>query len=482
MGRLAWLCISGAIHLLSLPAVAAAADLVLLHARCVDPLARTVEERSLWIRDGVIVELGAPDGANLPSESVGAPRFDLASGYVLPALADAWVHGGAQRSPGHRDLLGARGTAQLMLAAGVVEFVDVHLQGQALLWRERILAGEAQLARIRVGGPLITARGGVGSEFPGARTVRDAAGMGALVDSLAALPAALCPDLLALVFDGSRREPRLTTELLTVALERASASGLELAVQVGSWRDAYDALAAGARWLVQLPFGPPPEAVRELLAAREVVWTPTLGVGQEFARLVSDPLLRDDPCLALFLPDLLVQDYAQVRVPQGRITEVAQRRATLAGTLAFLRENGVRWRAGSASGALGTAHGWSLLRELEWMVELGLDPWEALASALPRGFTGAQAFAEGAPGDLMVLPRSPVDDMTALRSLEAIVLGGERLDPRAIAATVQRELEEEIPPSPMPFGGRVPLIVVVAGGFALLLVVRSAIKRAAAHA
>lgn len=481
-GRLVGLAGLWTIHLLLLASVASAADLVLLRARCLDPLARTVDERSLWIRDGVIEALGTPDGGDLPPESAGTPRFDLASGYVLPGLADAWVHAGTQRSPGHRDLVGARGTARLMLAAGVVEFVDVHLEGEALLTRERIRSGEAHLARMRVGGPLITAQGGVGSDFPGARQVRDLAGMTALVDSLAALPPTLRPDLVAVVFDGARREPRLSRDLLERALERASAAQLEVAVQVGTWRDAFDALGSGATWLVQLPFGPAPEALRELLADREVIWTPTLAVGLDFAELVADPSLRQDPLLAVLLPDLLLQDYAQVRIPQGRLTEVRQRSETLASTLAFLRENGVRLRAGSAAGALGTAFGWSLLRELEWMVRLGVDPWEALASAMPSGGPAKTSFAVGAPGDLLVLPRSPLEDLSALRALEAVVFAGERLDPRAIAAVVEREIEEEIPPSPLPFGGRVPLIVVVAGGFALLLMVRRAIKRAAAHA
>ena len=218
----------------SAPAAARAADLVLLHARCVDPAARSVDEASIWISGGVIGALGASDGSDLPALSQGVPRFDLAGAYVLPGLADAWVHAGVQRSPGHRDRVGARGTAQLVLAAGVVEFLDVHLDGETLLERELSQNESNAVARVRVGGPLITAHGGVASDLPGARQLADAASTAALVDSLAALPATLRPDVIAFVFDSSRRNPRLALDALQAGLDRAGASGLEAAVQVGT--------------------------------------------------------------------------------------------------------------------------------------------------------------------------------------------------------------------------------------------------------
>ena len=461
------------------PGPARGADLVLIDARCVDPVARTIERRSVWIRDGVVAALGAPDGADLPGESRGSVRWNLEGGYLLPGLHDVWVHGGTQRSPGHRDRVGALGTAQLALAAGVVGFLDVHLDSEMIGLRGAWSGNDPRAARPRVGGPLITVEGGTASDFPGARLVDGPQAVRALVDSLAALDPSRRPDALGFVFDAARGQPRLTDQTLPAGLRAARAQGLPAAVQVGSWRDAYEALGLGADWLVQLPFGVMPEAVRERVSEREVLWTPTVTLGLDFARLLGDPELRSDPLLARILPELLLEDYAQVRVPQSRFAEMAERRDTAFSNLEILVASGVRLRLGSAAGALGTAFGWSLLREVEWVAEALGDPWLALASALPADHPGV---AVGAEGDFVVLPRSPVDDPTALRSLEAVVLAGSRVDPAAVAASVTRTVEEDIPPDPLPFGGRVPLVVLVIAAFTVLLVIRRWVKRAAARA
>jgi hypothetical protein len=223
----------------------------------------------------------------------------------------------------------------------------------------------------------LISEGGVGSNFPGARPVRDAVdGRTAVAEILASTRA---PQRLSVVFDRGRSRRGLTAEVLGAILEEAGPT--PVAVYVGTWRDAYEALDAGAGWIVQIPPGPAPEPVLELIRSRRPVWTPTIAVGSDFMALMADPELRNDPGLARSLTPEMRADYGEVRVPQARLTEARLQNEDRLATLVQLTEAGAILVAGSQSGGLGTAHGWSLVRELDWWFRAGLEPWDILASA-----------------------------------------------------------------------------------------------------
>ena len=85
---------------------------------------------------------------------------------------------------------------------------------------------------------------------------------------------------------------------------------------------------------------------------------------------------------------------------------------------------GVQLLAGTdAGGVLG--HG-IIHDELDEFARSGLDPVAILDAATwaPRRFLGVPGLEDGAPADLLVVPRDPRTDHRALRELDHVVLGG----------------------------------------------------------
>jgi len=447
------------------------ADVVLLDARCVDPGTGSIQPASVWIEGDVIRALGSPDGSDLGPGASDVPRLDLGGAHLLPGLVDLRVYGTVQRSPGHRDSLSADGARRLALASGVVAALDVFSVSDA--------TGPEGAAWIG-GAPLLVARGAPEASFPSARPL-DSPAMainfletGRLADDRP----------LQVVFDG-RYALALGPETLGALLDGAGRR--PVAVQVRDWVDVRTALDHGVRWLVQIPDGPMPEDVRERIAGlgSELAWTPQVALGLDFAAWAQADSLRDDPGLARVLPDTMRDDYARVRIPQTRYGEVEQRKRILQAVMSLLQQSDTRLLAGSGAGAIGTALGFSLARELEWWVELGIDPWRGLRAATvdAAAMIGRDCgWDVGAPADLVVVEVSPIESMATLRAPTRVIRGGEVVDPVALAATVVHRPFEDLPENPIPGGGRVPMVVLLVIGFAVLLFLRRWVRRAAARA
>lgn len=464
------------------PAIATAEPTILVRARLVDTDAQRVEEASLLLENGVVTRRGAFDGAALREREPRASIIDLDGSYLLPGLVDLRVHAGAQRSPGHVDDVGADGTARLLLATGVTAYVDVHLDDKGARWGERQSREPTLAARAYRGTPVLTAPGGFGADFPAARPIRSLADVDSLLHSLAPAEGARSSDLLTVIFDGRNPYRRLESAVLRELLEAAERRSLPCVVAVGTWPDVQDALRAGATWLCHLPEGEIPAAVLDEVRRRPPRWIPTVAVGLDFADLLGDEALRGDSLLRRVAPGELIDDYAQVRIPQARYGDLRRRRRETQSNLAKLDAAGVRWLAGSDAGSVATFFGWSLHRELLHWEAAGLDRWKILAAASvgPARALGLESgFDEGARADFIVASRDPTRDLTALSEARHVILGGRWIDPAAVAAHVPREIRQEDPPNPMPFGSQSGLFIAAVLFFAVLLALRGAIKRAA---
>lgn len=467
----------------SLASETVAADVIILvGARLVDPEDRNIEEASLMLEDGVVVDRGAFDAAKLRQRNPRAAIIDLDGSFLLPGLVDLRIHAGAQRSPGHVDDLGAEGTARLLLSAGITSYVDVHLDEEGSLWRERQRRDLPLAARSYRGSPVLTAPGGFGAEFPAARTIQTAAEVDSLLQGVAADGDDPSSDLLTLIFDGRRPYRRLDAALLRKILGEAERRSMPCVVAVGTWSDVEEALRAGATRLCHLPEGPIAGSALEEIRRRPPAWIPTVAVGLDFAELLGADSLRDDRLLRRVAPGELIEDYAQVRIPQARYGDLRRRRRETYANLVALDEAGVRWLAGSDAGSVATFLGWTLHRELYHWEQAGLDRWAILAAACvesARILGWTPGFEKGDRADYVVLPRDPSQDVTALSEMDHVILAGRWIDPAAVAAHVPREIRQEDPPNPIPFGGRGGLFAAAVLLFAVLLALRGAIKRAA---
>ena len=121
-------------------------------------------------------------------------------------------------------------------------------------------------------------------------------------------------------------------------------------------------------------------------------------------------------------------------------------------------ERSDRYMAGSDAMYPGVVAGFGLHEELRKLVELyGLSPLEALRSATvnPAEYMGLSAckgdIAPGMDADLLLLKRDPLKDITATRSILAVMQGGrlfgrEELDGMLNALSDQRNKFEVFQP------------------------------------
>ena len=89
----------------------------------------------------------------------------------------------------------------------------------------------------------------------------------------------------------------------------------------------------------------------------------------------------------------------------------------------------------------GTAHGVSMHRELELLVQAGLTPQEALAAGTSRpadcfGLDDRGRIAPGLRADLLLVRGDPTTDILATRDIVAVLRSGVRVDREALRSAI----------------------------------------------
>lgn len=167
------------------------------------------------------------------------------------------------------------------------------------------------------------------------------------------------------------------------------------------------------------------DAMFDTMAAEEVYFTPTLMmVLQDRARIdEADLQFLGDQARAWCTSLLDGIDAADPEIREEHYSQVLS-------TVGRMREAGIRLLAGSDAENNCLAPGFSLHWELSRLVEAGLEPSEVLRVAT---LTAAEALgmadrtgsiAVGYGADLVVLRANPLEDVSALQTIEAVVAKG----------------------------------------------------------
>jgi peroxiredoxin len=119
-----------------------------------------------------------------------------------------------------------------------------------------------------------------------------------------------------------------------------------------------------------------------------------------------------------------------------------KRLAIIKATVARLRAAGVPILAGTDAPNPGTAHGASVHREVEMLVEAGLDEEEALAAATSRpakafGLADRGRIAPGMRADLVLVQGDPTADIAATRAIVRVFKAGRAVDRQAYRAAIE---------------------------------------------
>ena len=417
---------------------AAAQDLALTGATILNPADESIRHGVLLIENGTVSSIAEIVPPDFPGETL-----DLTGKFVIPALADLHSHTFGNNSPaGMPQLLGPQGTANAALYTGVALVLDLFSPEEMILsFRDRQREEGGQWAEILAAGPCFTATNGHCTEYGvPTRTVDTPEEARREVADLAMAG----PDVVKVVYDhqsyGGRTFPTIDLPTLTAVLETAREHDIKTIVHVGTWQDIRDAALAGASGVTHTPGPDPlPPDLPEILLQAGTVHIPTLAVQGDFARLLDDPTLLDDPLLGETVPAALLDAYRTSASANPQIEGwLAWQRTLMAPNLAAvatLAASGVPMLAGTDGGNFGVFQGYSVHRELELLVDAGLSPWAALRA----GTTEAARFLNrrwgverGDEATLLVLDGSPVEDIANTKRVHAVVQRGVVVDREAL--------------------------------------------------
>jgi imidazolonepropionase-like amidohydrolase len=349
----------------------------------------------------------------------GTPEIVTTGQTLLPALLDAHTHNfGSSRAEALRFGVGTQidmFTAHVTLATARAQRESLAPVSEADMWSA---------------GTLVTAAGGHGTQYGMPIPTLDAA-----ADAAAFVAARLNEgsDFIKLVVESGhgwgRDSPTLDAARLAAATTAARAHGKLAVAHIGTRDEAELALNSGVDGLVHL-FGDAIADAQLIGLARErgVFVIPTLAVLESVAGRPSG--LVDDTRVLPWL-DPMQQDNLRNTFPAMPARSEVITRALV--STARLHAAGVPILAGSDAPNPGTAHGASLHRELELLVEAGLSPADALAAAtsLPAryfGITDRGRIAPGLRADLLLVDGDPLADITATRAIAAIWKNGHRVE------------------------------------------------------
>jgi imidazolonepropionase-like amidohydrolase len=388
------------------------------------------------IENGVLIVAGGRIEAVGHASSVrvadGVERVDLRGRTIVPGFINAHGHVGETRGLEAGDrfntLQNARDQLALYARYGVTTVVSLGGDRAEAGFRLRDEPDVRGRARVFVAGPVITAR------TPEAAR--------AAVDEAARLK----PDWIKIRVDDNLGTGRkMPPEVYRAVIEQAHTHQLRVAAHIFYLEDAKDLLRAGVDYLAHsVRDRDVDRELIDLMKARNVCLCPTLMrevstfVYETRPAFFDDPFFEReaDPAVVKQLEDPARQATYRGAAPQ-RYKEalVVARRNTKA-----LLDAGVRIAMGTDTGPPARFQGYFEHLELEEMVRGGLTPMQALLSATRDAASclglddRLGTLQAGRLADFLVLARSPLTDIANTKTVEAVYVGGQPVQPRTGAS------------------------------------------------
>ncbi len=412
-------------------------SIALVGGNVLTPDNRVLQDAVIIVRQGKIEQLVPREGFVIPRT---ADVVDVTGRWIIPGLIDGHVHV-------ERWALGR------YLAAGVTAVRDVHGEQDSILdLREQIGRGGLASPRIFSAGAMID---GSPATFSNATEVANATEARRAVDSRAVAGV-----------DYIKIYTRITPDLLRPLMDEAGSFNLRVTAHLGL-TDAITAARLGVSSIEHMS-GVPEAAgspdrffaehrasfwrgwtyfekgwakldsvalnrVAVTLANAHVAVVPTLVLHDTYSRLDDSAAINNPDVRSL--PDSIIRrwDLPGMVARAGWIAaDFPSFRASRANQDLFIREfraAGGRIIAGTDASNQLLVPGLSLHRELELLVQAGLTPVDAIATATinPAVLLGGDSLGLIAPGrvaDLVILRENPLVDIRNTRTVDRVMVRG----------------------------------------------------------
>jgi len=411
-------------------APAPAADTFVIRGARVFDGERVLSGSDVWVESGRIKAVG-PHLQTAPN----VREIDAHGDTLLPGLIDAHTHAWA-------DAL-----KQALLFGVTTEldmFSDPKFDADV---RTKEAAGQNHdAADLRSSGTLVTVEKGHGTEYgikiPVLASPADAQ---SFVDARLAEGS----DYIKIIYDNGSAYgltiPTLTKEELAAVVASTHKRHKLAVVHIGSQAGARDAIEAGADALVHIfEDEPPAEDFAKLANDHHAFVVATLSVNESVSGKASGASLATDARLSPYIDSASVTNLKK-SFPFGPASKVNFANALAA--VAALHKAGIPLLAGTDAPNPGTAHGVSIHREMQLLVQAGLTPSEALSAAtsVPArafGLIDRGRIAPGLRADLLLVKGDPTQDIIATRDIVTIWKTGFAYDRAPARAAVEKEKQE----------------------------------------
>jgi imidazolonepropionase-like amidohydrolase len=382
------------------------------------------------IENGLIAALGK--NLKVPART---KEIDATGDTLLPGLIDSHTHTWAQ-------------ALNQSLIFGVTSELDMFSDPKFdAEIRQREAAGHnLNAADLRSAGTLVTVAKGHGTEYGFViPTLASAADAQSFVDARIAEGS----DYIKIIYDDGSSYgitfPTLTKEEVAAVVTAAHNRKKLAVVHIGSQAGARDVIEAGADGLAHIfEDEPPAPDFGAFVKQHHAFVIATLTVNESVAGKASGESLVNDARLAPYLDASSVGNLKKSFPHRpGSKTDFANALAAVSA----LHAANVPVLAGTDAPNPGTAHGVSIHRELELLVQAGLTPTEALRSAtsVPAnvfGLTDRGRIAPGLRADLVLVKGDPAQDILATRDIVSVWKTGAEADRASTRAMVEKEKQE----------------------------------------
>ncbi len=407
---------------------------VLQHFTMIDGTgAPPVEDAALVITAGRITWVGAWSNLEAPA---GAVVEDLKGQFVMPGLIDNHVHLGLDEGQENYSVDTIEKQLKLYAAYGVTTVQSLGTdQDAAFEVRKAEEAGQPGMARVFTSGLGVVFDGGYGG-MPGLpQRVKTPDEARALVDAQKAKGA----DLIKLwMDDGFGDIPKLMPYPISGAvISQAHKDGLKAVAHIfyrDSARELVDEGVDGfAHQVRDKPVGD------DFIGAmkKNGTWQMAATLSREAVFVYARLPFLDDP---FFVRGMTPQALARLKSDEFQRAAAADPHfSAYPGVLQTAMENfakeakaGVRYGMGTDSGLGKRFPGYFAHWELELMVQAGLTPLQALTAATGSNaeFLGTNeigVIAAGKKADLLVLARSPLENIRNTRMISEVFVNGQRV-------------------------------------------------------
>jgi imidazolonepropionase-like amidohydrolase len=427
-------------------------DLAIVGATLIDGTDRAPQpDRLILVRNGAVVEIADATARPMP---VVSEVIDASGQYVIPGLADMHVHFGSGGLGPRRNNATERAVHQF-LQYGVTTVLNVGGTGgnlaQVRSLRKRQRAGATPGLRIFATGDMLTLPG----SHPVATIMRLPDGVDpatydwssrgvALVSNVERARAAVARNIeggmnaIKIIVESGPTEfgehPQMPPEMILAVVDEAARLGGFVVAHISSLDEFEDCIDAGVHAIIHAVCEPPFPSSEHWAAmkAKGIYYVPTLSLyGSLLSTLWSEPSTFSDPFLTGGVSASTLESvkgfgpgpsFAETAEEEWKQILQSVNEAHVAGVLLAL---------GTDTNNPRVYPGYSVHRELETLVQLGLSPQEAIIAATrrPAELLGSDdelgTVEVGKRADLLILGANPLDDIRNTRTLQTVILNGQ---------------------------------------------------------